>query len=101
MDTEWVLPGWKAEEHDAVHPQKILDVKKELPFARWGNMLYYVMDKYEVVAFGFAYWLICEKEILANESSLLMAFCKERLGFVDTHLANVHSCYPTPPFGER
>ena len=101
MTAEWVLPGRKAEEHDAARLQKILDVKKKLTFARWSNMLYYVVNKYEVVAVNFLYWLLCKKEIFADESSLLMTFCKERLSFVDTHLANVHPSYLTTLFCKR
>jgi len=101
MAAKRALPGRKAKEHDAVLSQKILQAKKKLPFARWGNMFYHIVNKNNVVASGLIFWLICEKEILADESCLLVAFRKVHSGFVDTVLANVYSYDLTAFFRKR
>ena len=101
MSPERVLPCRKAQEHDAVSFQKLRDAKKELSFARGGDVLNHVVDEYEVVAFVRVFGRFGEKKIHADESPLLLACCKERLGFVDAALADVDACHLATLFGER
>ncbi len=100
MTAERVLPCRKAKEHDAFFFEEVCNVKKEIFLATGSNVLYYIVNKYEVVTFGLTFWLICEKEIFADESALLMAFCKESLCFVDPTLADVYSCHITTHFSK-
>ena len=100
MTTERVLPCRKAKEHDASFFEEVCYVKKEIFLTTGSDVLYYIVNKYEVVTFGLTFWLICEKEIYADESALLMAFCEESLCFVDPGLTDVYSCYITTHFSK-
>lgn len=100
MAAKGIVPGREAEEHDAALSQKKIDAKKKLPFARWGNMFYDIVYKYEVVTLGFICGFICEKEILADECSVLLVFGKERAGLGNALLAHVNTRHLAAPLSK-
>ena len=57
MTAERVLPSRKAEENNAVLFEKRLNVKKKASFTFWFDMLYYIVNKYEVIPFILRPWL--------------------------------------------
>ncbi len=58
-------------------------------------MLYYIVNKYEIIPFILRRWLLRKKKILTDESSLLVIFCKEHPCFIDTFLTDVNTRYFT------
>lgn len=57
MASKWVLPGRKTKESDAILFEEVFDVKKKVSFVGWFNVLYHIVNKYEVVAFILRLWL--------------------------------------------
>ena len=100
MTAKWVLPGRKTKESDAILFEEVFDVKKKISFVGWFNVLYHIMNKYEVVAFILRLRLFCKEKILTNKRALLMAFCEESLCFNDSTLTDVYSSHLTTLFCE-
>lgn len=61
----------------------------------WFDVLYYIVNKYEIIPFILCRWLLRKEKILTDESSLLVIFCKEHPCFIDTFLTDVNTRYFT------
>jgi hypothetical protein len=70
-------------------------VKKKVSFIFWFDVLYHIVNKYEVVAFILSLWLLRKEKILTDESSLLVIFREEHSCFIDTFLTDVNTRYFT------
>ena len=75
-------------------------MKKEVSFTSGFDMFYYIVDKYEVIAFSLRPWLFCKEKILADKGSLLIKFLEESLCFIDSFLRDVNTRYSAALFGE-
>ena len=100
MPSERVVPSREAEEHDAVLFEEVFDMKHEILFARRFDVFYDIMNKYEVELVCFCTWNFCKEEVLADECTFLLTFCKEIRCFFNALLADVYSCHVTAFFCE-